>query len=434
MKLCLVIFIFVGVLPSADAYQNDEEWFAAEDWDLYKAKCLDPVPMDDEILWQKILEKFDVDDLETAFGDLNPELKTRLIGTDRTTENYAKLLQTGFEDKSGLLVWLRLNFGFNGLLFRKEELESLLVGFKAFPEGFRAPKENLLLKRVRKIDDGVLANATLTFSGLWGSSPYPKRVYTVIHELGHRLDFGASDSVEWQKIRGMKVSEYAEKNQWEDFAESVAAYRLQPYRLKSSPEKYEWIRWQVFGGQEFIHDSDCETKSVLSPVEEISNSDVEELSAECEVQILPSLVAESSENSEAKSLQNFSNCINKEVRIKKIKEIVPPEYLKRTLEVAADYFRPSKIQVSPSLVAEFEKSRENMKNKFDVACRERIETAKAIGCFVTDSTHIGMMTRDPLTRRISWQTEENRLIYSLKSEINSTCLKKCETELTIASK
>lgn len=55
------------------------------------------------------------------------------------------------------------------------------------------------------------------------------------------------------------ISEYGETNPAEDFAESMAAYRYNPLTLKKiSPLKYEFIKKNVFGGQEFTSEKDCQ--------------------------------------------------------------------------------------------------------------------------------------------------------------------------------
>jgi hypothetical protein len=49
------------------------------------------------------------------------------------------------------------------------------------------------------------------------------------------------------------VSNYAKTNSAEDFAEAVSTYLLQPHKLKKlDPNKYNFVKTYVFGGQEFI--------------------------------------------------------------------------------------------------------------------------------------------------------------------------------------
>ena len=93
---------------------------------------------------------------------------------------------------------------------------------------------------------------------------------TVTHEIGHnvyfnlwREDFDFDrrwDAIHRQakEIHGATgagfVSNYAQTDRYEDFAESYLAYIRYPAILQAvSPEKYEYLRREVFAGREYTY-------------------------------------------------------------------------------------------------------------------------------------------------------------------------------------
>ncbi|MBN8555598.1 MAG: hypothetical protein J0L93_09150 [Deltaproteobacteria bacterium] len=283
-------FLFSLVVLSANP---DPGWFSARESDIEDAKCLPARVPEATELWTEIATNFSVDELEATFNDLHTEFPVQLKGEQRKKEIYVQLLQDYLGNEGVLLAFIHIEFGFNAVQFSRIEQESLYLAFSAMPKGFHSPKKNMKLKRVEMIDQGVLANATLSFSNLWLMQNGAKRIYTVIHELAHLFDFDASDSENWRNISGFPriisknpqlkestlVSKYAARNQWEDFAESVSAYRLNPWRLLlASQEKYDWIRWQVFGGKQYLRMADCDVESIFSEVsDELRDEKIREL-------------------------------------------------------------------------------------------------------------------------------------------------------------
>lgn len=87
---------------------------------------------------------------------------------------------------------------------------------------------------------------------------------TIVHEVGHTVAFAdrrrRQDDFErlfWPNgnrdhARGVPISAYALLHPAEDFAESFLYYRYGGARLASrGPERYAWMRDNVFGGREF---------------------------------------------------------------------------------------------------------------------------------------------------------------------------------------
>ncbi|WP_413943563.1 hypothetical protein [Bdellovibrio sp. HCB-162] len=132
-------------------------------------------------------------------------------------------------------------------------------------------------------DDGtVLANASIELFDSWAQQNSLMRQYTLFHEIAHNQadnQFSSYDrSASWlalgnwketksgdfvkEKQKAMQghpyVSKYGETNPFEDFAESVTSYRLNPALLKSkSMDKYNLIRLYVFDGLEFTSEASC---------------------------------------------------------------------------------------------------------------------------------------------------------------------------------
>jgi hypothetical protein len=91
---------------------------------------------------------------------------------------------------------------------------------------------------------------------------------TLVHEIGHNAHFNLrlvdqERAKRWTELYQQSqatfaatglgfVSEYARLNEFEDFAESYAAYVRQPGLLKHyNPDKYEYMRQNIFGGREY---------------------------------------------------------------------------------------------------------------------------------------------------------------------------------------
>lgn len=138
-------------------------------------------------------------------------------------------------------------------------------------------------------DDGgnVVANAAIELFDAWTEQSSIMRQYTLYHEIAHNhSDNQFSDydrSASWLAISGWKenkdgqfeslrkkakqghpfVSRYGETSPFEDFAESLTAYRFNPSWLKQkSQDKYNLIKLLVHDGLEYTSNRDCQQAPV----------------------------------------------------------------------------------------------------------------------------------------------------------------------------
>lgn len=350
-----LFFLSVILIPLSALAKDDESsrWFSAGYMDVQTAKCLSRVGRSETEIFEDVYRRATMEDLEQAFVDLHPTLKLKLRAADRKKTSYASLIKTRFPESYGRVLSLYLDFGFNAMQFSNSDIQSFYSAVLAMPKGFRAPQNNFVLQRVKGFSEAkVLANATLTFSDYWSAANEGKRIYAVVHELAHRMDFEASDTEEWRNISGFEpflggpglqfhagttVSKYAQRNTWEDWAESVAAYRYNPERLSLvSSEKYNWIRWQVFGGKEFMNEGDCETRSALTPSTDLEAIADAEISS-CSYALLTDIFATKT----SARFADFSKCILEQQWKKSLVSSIPQEHLNRALKIADEFYRAS---------------------------------------------------------------------------------------------
>ncbi len=193
-----------------------------------------------------------------------------------------------------------------GQLFSAEEIRIIDIAFKKLPANFRKLKS---LSRIKRMPDGyskpgspdAVAYARPALDGYWEgeitfissafTSGKKEAAMTAVHELAHHLDysnsnktrFGISESPEFLKLSGWKldkkyemqkgkkvlvetwtrpetkkfVYDYAGTKPAEDFAEAVSYYIYEPEIFRDlDPEKYNFIKKNVFNGQEFDKDID----------------------------------------------------------------------------------------------------------------------------------------------------------------------------------
>ncbi|UXR65378.1 hypothetical protein EZJ49_03815 [Bdellovibrio bacteriovorus] len=139
-------------------------------------------------------------------------------------------------------------------------------------------------------EENVYADSSMQFYDFWDTESTDMKKYLLFHEIAHNWsDVVATDLDEsqawlnitgWEKIAsfmmvdwkhphrgdfGYKswVSQYASINSWEDFAESVSAYRFNPEKLlQASPSRYQFIKSKIFGNIEFRNGKNCQLDSV----------------------------------------------------------------------------------------------------------------------------------------------------------------------------
>jgi hypothetical protein len=236
---------------------------------------------------------------------LNPtqgEQNSFVIKNERNCKDLRCSLEENFGESTGpRLLYLLAKFGFNGSdrdqgglmgtstqSWSAENLDDVIAGAESLPPQLLPLRlTNKPLLRRSAFGRKTLANAYFMFFDLWATYEVEIRIYAVIHEIGHNiqseLDLNGSP---WDKLSAWTlqphldeetqkptnvwhsdlpeslVSGYAKTNPSEDFAESFSAYRFNPTRLKRiSPDKYEFLRSQVFMGFEYTDSAACELTS-----------------------------------------------------------------------------------------------------------------------------------------------------------------------------
>jgi hypothetical protein len=195
------------------------------------------------------------------------------------------------------LLYLYLKHGFNAgpsepadLSLTLRDLEDITQSIEDFPPtAFHPAKTNLGLSQsendiwaITLVSDDFKYN-TVNFTKTWAKlSDKEARQYTATHEFAHLIDtsYGKlSAASDWRKISGRDplnkfssevnpksaVSTYGMNNLNEDFAESVAAYRYNPKLLLGrSKEKYQFIKYAVYDGIEYLSSKQCDGAKSLS--------------------------------------------------------------------------------------------------------------------------------------------------------------------------
>jgi len=200
------------------------------------------------------------------------------------------------------------------------------------------------------------ANANISIQDRFFLFPESFRPYLLFHEFAHNWSFNTKfeldESEEWLKISGWKkipmmftyawehslqfhtniksdywISHYARANSWEDFAESVSAYRFNPQKLlKQNLEKYNYIKKNIFFNIEFLDEKNCHLDEVslnaqnnfaLSHILESKLNYFNTKSQQPEQSVLKDLVfnncfkeTENLLNQNAKSYEKFKKCFN----------------------------------------------------------------------------------------------------------------------------
>lgn len=187
----------------------------------------------------------------------------------------------------------------------------------------------------------VMANAAIELFDGWSSQSSLLRQYTLFHEIAHNHsdnqfnDYDRSnawmaisnwretkeDEFEIARTKTMRghpfVSEYGETNPFEDFAESVSAYRFNPGILKKkSPEKYNLIKLFVFDGLEYTSPEACQRtpmhKALQSRVDAgnfaFNSTDKEIIKKSCRIPFYQAILGNT-------PVSFFDSCVNYEATV-----------------------------------------------------------------------------------------------------------------------
>lgn len=225
-------------------------------------------------------------------------------------------------------------------LFTEAELWDIFASLELLP------KKVLPFNRNQKLthyahhmeDKTILANATMGFYDRWSLKKPRNRQYIAFHEYAHNYSSNFIDNLTsldlWLEATGWErtaenrdlfkkisedreaemVSEYSKTNPREDFAESVAAYRLNPFELRElSPKRYQFIRDYVFDGIEFTHREACEREPFYTSLIESGKIDLKAFST----QALEQVTLQCQPEYAAMTLGNlpksyFTDCVDRE--------------------------------------------------------------------------------------------------------------------------
>jgi hypothetical protein len=238
----------------------------------------------------------------------------------------------------------------------------------------------------------VIANASVEIFDLWNDQSPEEKRYTLNHELGHALAgvTRIDDNQKWLKLSGWEtttkvvggkkeqvlklnkpekiISKYGLTNNWEDFAESVSAYRYNPKKLKEiSPEKYALIKEVIFDNVEYTSEEACKnpkrlSQSVKEKAEQLaknwkpSPSELKAIGNKCSAQAVTILSAKGSVNLADKEIQLcYQNAISQQVKmigLKSIENLPNKEFLAPMLRnMKLSPMQPEKIKAITAEVA-----------------------------------------------------------------------------------
>lgn len=195
------------------------------------------------------------------------------------------------------VLYLNSRFNLNVSHFRFDhasawnptELGTILRALSLVPTELSRFSENKKLvhyrrgaKDPRNDSSAVAANSEILVYDFWNTLSEEKKIYILLHEFAHlwalREDGNDMDRSEaWLQITGWEmipsipdvlwqhngrktfwVSNYAQSNSIEDFAESVMAYLFEPQKLQhNDPAKYRFLKGTLFGGKDFHQPGLC---------------------------------------------------------------------------------------------------------------------------------------------------------------------------------
>ena len=212
------------------------------------------------------------------------------------------------EEYSLKLAYINKQFGFNASYlathsagFSEDELDLIIWSFSQLPEFmFKSNLKKIIKDRGYYQNDSSVyasmsARGVLTLYAPWSRLSEEKKVYTLIHEFGHYMGeaLGIHNSSKWLSLSDWNrlggsdrnksknfVSQYASDSHMEDFAESFAAYRLNPSLLKkNAPKKYQILKEMVFLGIDYLT-NECNSDLIEQNFVD-TNFDVSELVSKC---------------------------------------------------------------------------------------------------------------------------------------------------------
>lgn len=201
-------------------------------------------------------------------------------------------VKTIYGDELGVqLLYMRSKFGFNashlavgyvdGDPWPSKDLGTVLAMMNDFPAAMHPVKDGLRFIHTNANGRGghkMIAEALVHVYTGWHNLPESEKTTSLAHEVGHLFADGRHDTPEWQKLSDWSsfknekgetvwkmgkpeaaVLEYARTNPNEDFGETFFMYRYNGKDLKKQhPEKYQYMKDNVFHGAEFDSHETCQ--------------------------------------------------------------------------------------------------------------------------------------------------------------------------------
>ena len=189
------------------------------------------------------------------------------------------------------LLYLKLKHNFNSSelafensdRFTDSEINDVIIGLEDLPAhltplGTNNNQRLTHFKRgytLKQYEGTTLANAVVMLFDPWDKKSNLTKQYTVFHEMSHNISGKLKDmdeSPEWLRLSGWikmgddwksntgacLASRYGETNPWEDYAESLSAFRYNGAQFKAKcPEKFEFIKNRVFRGIDYTDVKNC---------------------------------------------------------------------------------------------------------------------------------------------------------------------------------
>jgi hypothetical protein len=297
-------------------------WFSSKDGDISNAPCktksVPALEMMERIVNKDTGENTDAEIHGVQFKDEDPQLikafkdltTARSIMGDRVNPRGQINIQVEYKVNPGChkvvcavekiwgkeagmkMLYLKIVSDFNtselafsdSRRFQEDELVDVIIAFEDIPPHLKKIGLNTNQRLTPHAEDSlsrnedrkIHANAVIMLFPLWTKQSRSTRQYIIFHELAHNISSrlnNLDESAEWLNMSkwiskddtwrailpsACFISGYAKANPWEDFAETLSAYRYNGENLKKKcPEKYLFMKERVFQGIEYLESDSC---------------------------------------------------------------------------------------------------------------------------------------------------------------------------------
>lgn len=189
------------------------------------------------------------------------------------------------------LLYMRAKFGFNSSAlavgetnadeWTTKDMGTVLAMLNDFPQKMFPVMEGSRFIHVNAEGRGghkMVAESFVQVYLGWHNLPESQKTTSLAHEVGHIFAIPRKETPEWLNISGWSgkkidekktewtmgkpeqaVLEYAKTNPDEDFGETFFQYRYNGAKMQARfPEKYEYMKNNVFMGKEFVSRNSCD--------------------------------------------------------------------------------------------------------------------------------------------------------------------------------